>query len=100
MMCVLKKAPVAQLDRVSASEAEGHRFDSCRVHHKKQFRTAQETQLLSSRWHALHATKVISAKIGFFLDCFGAKLLAMTNIVNTVFSTVFFYGDFSVSMFV
>lgn len=24
-------APVAQLDRVSASEAEGHRFESCRV---------------------------------------------------------------------
>ena len=26
-------APVAQLDRVSASEAEGHRFESCRVRH-------------------------------------------------------------------
>ena len=26
-------APVAQLDRVSASEAEGHRFDSCRARH-------------------------------------------------------------------
>ena len=28
-----KNAPVAQLDRVSASEAEGHRFESCRVRH-------------------------------------------------------------------
>lgn len=27
------RAPVAQLDRVSASEAEGHRFESCRVRH-------------------------------------------------------------------
>jgi hypothetical protein len=27
-------APVAQLDRVSVSEAEGHRFDSCRVRHR------------------------------------------------------------------
>ena len=26
-------APVAQLDRVAASEAVGHRFESCRVHH-------------------------------------------------------------------
>ena len=26
-------APVAQLDRVSVSEAEGHRFDPCRVRH-------------------------------------------------------------------
>ena len=26
-------APVAQLDRVSASEAEGRRFDSCQAHH-------------------------------------------------------------------
>ena len=26
-------APVAQLDRVSASEAEGHRFESCRARH-------------------------------------------------------------------
>lgn len=25
-------APVAQLDRVSASEAEGRRFESCRAH--------------------------------------------------------------------
>lgn len=28
-------APVAQLDRVSDSDSEGHRFDSCRVYHKK-----------------------------------------------------------------
>ena len=28
------QALVAQLDRVSASEAEGHRFDSCRAHHE------------------------------------------------------------------
>ena len=27
------KAPVAQLDRVSVSEAEGHRFDSCQARH-------------------------------------------------------------------
>ncbi len=27
------KAPVAQLDRVSASEAEGHAFESHRVRH-------------------------------------------------------------------
>ena len=26
-------APVAQLDRVSDSDSEGHRFDSCRVYH-------------------------------------------------------------------
>ena len=26
-------APVAQLDRVSVSEAEGRRFDSCQAHH-------------------------------------------------------------------
>ena len=26
-------ASVAQLDRVSVSETEGHRFDPCRVHH-------------------------------------------------------------------
>ena len=30
-------APVAQLDRVSASEAEGHRFESCRVRHFPKF---------------------------------------------------------------
>ena len=29
-----QNALVAQLDRVSVSEAEGHRFDSCRAHHK------------------------------------------------------------------
>lgn len=29
----LSYAPVAQLDRVSVSEAEGHRFDPCRVRH-------------------------------------------------------------------
>ena len=28
-----RQAPVAQLDRASASEAEGHRFESCRAHH-------------------------------------------------------------------
>lgn len=28
-----QSAPVAQLDRVSASEAEGHKFESCRVRH-------------------------------------------------------------------
>ncbi len=28
-----RMAPVAQLDRVSVSEAEGHRFDSCRARH-------------------------------------------------------------------
>ena len=27
-------APVAQLDRASASGAEGHRFKSCQAHHK------------------------------------------------------------------
>ena len=27
-------APVAQLDRVSPSEGEGHRFESCRVRHQ------------------------------------------------------------------
>jgi hypothetical protein len=26
-------APVAQLDRASDYESEGHRFESCRVHH-------------------------------------------------------------------
>lgn len=30
----LSFASVAQLDRVSVSETEGHRFDPCRVHHK------------------------------------------------------------------
>ena len=29
----LKQAPVAQLDRVSPSEGEGHGFESRRVHH-------------------------------------------------------------------
>ena len=29
----LPKAPVAQLDRVSVSETEGHRFDSCQARH-------------------------------------------------------------------
>ncbi len=29
--CSLQKAPVAQLDRALASEARGHRFESCRV---------------------------------------------------------------------
>ena len=28
-------APVAQLDRVSDSDSEGHRFDSCRVYHRR-----------------------------------------------------------------
>ena len=27
------RAPVAQLDRASASGAEGHRFESCRAYH-------------------------------------------------------------------
>ena len=33
-------APVAQLDRASASGAEGHRFNSCQAHHT----------VSSSRW--------------------------------------------------
>ena len=32
-------APVAQLDRVSDSDSEGHRFDSCRVYHTGIIRT-------------------------------------------------------------
>lgn len=28
-------APVAQMDRASACGAEGHRFESCRVYHRK-----------------------------------------------------------------
>jgi hypothetical protein len=28
-----RDAPVAQLDRVNASEALGHKFESCRAHH-------------------------------------------------------------------
>ena len=32
-LAVRVHAPVAQLDRASVSEAEGHRFDSCRAHH-------------------------------------------------------------------
>ena len=31
-------APVAQLDRVVASEAIGHRFESCRAHQKQKTR--------------------------------------------------------------
>ena len=31
--CGVKNAPVAQLDRASASGAEGHRFESCRAYH-------------------------------------------------------------------
>ncbi|SUZ61216.1 uncharacterized protein METZ01_LOCUS14070, partial [marine metagenome] len=30
---VINKAPVAQLDRVLASEAKGRRFESCRARH-------------------------------------------------------------------
>ena len=30
---IITLAPVAQLDRVSDSDSEGHRFDSCRVYH-------------------------------------------------------------------
>ena len=36
--CLLCVAPVAQLDRVSASEAEGRGFESRRAHHFKFFR--------------------------------------------------------------
>ncbi len=32
-------APVAQLDRVSPSEGEGHRFDSCQARHFLMVRT-------------------------------------------------------------
>ena len=42
-------APVAQVDRVSASEAEGHRFKSCRAHHHQrrfQLMSGQTTQPL------------------------------------------------------
>ena len=36
-------APVAQLDRVSDSDSEGHRFDSCRVYHKSFCSLGQES---------------------------------------------------------
>ena len=32
-------APVAQLDRVSDSDSEGHRFESCRAYHPSHIRT-------------------------------------------------------------
>ena len=32
---IIALAPVAQLDRVSDSDSEGHRFDSCRVYHRR-----------------------------------------------------------------
>ena len=35
----IKYAPVAQLDRASDSDSEGHRFDSCRVHQTSIIRT-------------------------------------------------------------
>ena len=35
-------APVAQLDRVSDSDSEGHRFDSCRVYHNSRRVTRRE----------------------------------------------------------
>ena len=45
-----RDAPVAQLDRVNASEALGHKFESCRAHH----------YLLAALGHKLPAT------IGYF----------------------------------
>lgn len=38
-------APVAQLDRASASGAEGHRFESCRAHQPFPNRSERKTQL-------------------------------------------------------
>ena len=40
-------APVAQLDRVSDSDSEGHRFDSCRVYH-----------IAGARRHLQHPAKI------------------------------------------
>ena len=37
-------APVAQLDRASASGAEGHRFESCRAHHKSPCELARSSR--------------------------------------------------------
>ncbi len=37
-------APVAQLDRVLACGAKGHRFKSCRVHHPLSFRFCGTTE--------------------------------------------------------
>ena len=34
----IKNAPVAQLDRVSDYESEGHRFESCRARHFENYK--------------------------------------------------------------
>src|ERR687888_415124 len=40
-------APVAQLDRASASGAEGYRFESCRAHHLRPCRRARHFREVS-----------------------------------------------------
>jgi hypothetical protein len=49
---LLAGAPVAQLDRASASGAEGHRFKSCQAHHQHQARkrAAQVSADEHTRW--------------------------------------------------
>ena len=39
LLCYLTNVPVAQLDRASASEAEGRRFDSNRARFSKSFKS-------------------------------------------------------------
>ena len=51
-----KDAPVAQLDRVNASEALGHKFESCRAHHYFRLTSAHKfPAVVDCRAH--HASK-------------------------------------------
>ena len=57
-------APVAQLDRVSDSDSEGHRFDSCRVYHNSRRVTRRE--FLLSRAGVLPFADAVCAAAALF----------------------------------
>lgn len=63
-------APVAQLDRVSDSDSEGHRFDSCRVYHIK---NASRTEKFSLRFvinfNAIFDRFAFLALCQYFTNC-------------------------------
>ena len=57
-------APVAQLDRVSDSDSEGHRFDSCRVYHNS--RRTPRREFLLSRAGVLPLADAVCAAAALF----------------------------------
>lgn len=63
----LPYAPVAQLDRVSASEAEGRRFESCRVRHLRKRSIARPVAIISHSLYFASAMALGTALPGYII---------------------------------